>query len=274
MLAIVLLFGVMGMTGITLNVGTSVIASIAIGIAVEDAIRYLARLSDETRATEDQDLAITRTIASVGKPIIYASSALGLGFMVLTFSSFVPIQTFGFLTALTVITTLVNDLVLLPTLLGTTRIITLWDLLYLKLGRDPHKTIGLFEGLRPSQAKIVALMGDLRKFPRGQAIIHQGESGNEMFVLITGGAEVRLNVDGHSRVLRQVGRGDVFGEMGLVRHHNSIADVIATQDVELLAVNQRFLTRMQRRYPRIGAKIFLNIAKILSDRLEQESIRA
>lgn len=117
-------------------------------------------------------------------------------------------------------------------------------------------------------------MGDLRKFPRGQAIIHQGESGNEMFVLITGGAEVRLNVDGHSRVLRQVGRGDVFGEMGLVRHHNSIADVIATQDVELLAVNQRFLTRMQRRYPRIGAKIFLNIAKILSDRLEQESIRA
>jgi hypothetical protein len=30
---------------------------------------------------------------------------------------------------------------------------------------------------------------------------------------------------------------------------------------------------MQRRYPRIGAKIFLNIAKILSDRLEQESIR-
>ena len=215
-----------------------------------------------------------RTIASVGKPIIYASSALGLGFMVLTFSSFVPIQTFGFLTALTVITALVNDLVLLPALLGTTRIITLWDLLYLKLGKEPHKTIGLFEGLRPSQARIVALMGELKTFPRGQAIVRQGESGNEMFVLITGGAEVRLNVDGHSRVLRQVVRGDVFGEMGLVRHHNRMADVIATQDVEVLVVNQGFLTRMQRRYPRIGAKVFLNIAKILSDRLEHESVRA
>jgi uncharacterized protein len=272
-LAILILFGVIGWTGITLNLGTSVIASIAIGIAVEDAIRYLARLSDETRATDDQDEAIARTIATVGKPIIYASAALGLGFMVFLFSNFVPIQTFGFLTALTVITALVNDLVLLPALLGTTRIITLWDLLYLKLGKDPHKTIGLFEGLRPSQAKIVALMGELRTVPNGQPIIRQGESGHEMFVLIGGQAEVRVNLDGQSRVLRQVTRGDVFGEMGLIRHHNRMADVIATDDAEVLVVNERFLGRMQRRYPRIGAKIFLNIAKILSDRLEQESIR-
>jgi len=273
-LAILILFGVMGWLGITLNLGTSVIASIAIGIAVEDAIRYLARLSDETRATDDQDKAILRTIATVGKPIIYASTALGLGFMVFLFSNFVPIQTFGFLTALTVITALVNDLVLLPALLSTTRIITLWDLLYLKLGKDPHKTIGLFEGMRPSQAKIVALMGELKTFPKGQPIVRQGEAGNEMFVLIGGKAEVRVSVDGRSRVVRLVNRGDVFGEMGLLRHQKRMADIIATEDVEVLVVNERFLGRMQRRYPRIGAKIFLNIAKALSDRLEQESIRA
>ena len=272
-LAILILFGVMGWAGITLNLGTSIIASIAIGIAVEDAIRYLARLSDETRATDDQEKAIARTISTVGKPIIYASTALGLGFMVFLFSNFVPIQTFGFLTALTVLTALVNDLVLLPALLATTRIITLWDLLYLKLGKDPLKTIGLFEGLRASQAKIVALMGELKKFPLGQAIVRQGESGNEMFVLIGGKAEVRVSVNGRSRVVRQVNRGDVFGEMGLLRHQKRMADIIATEDVEVLVVNERFLGRMQRRYPRIGAKIFLNIAKILSDRLEQESIR-
>jgi predicted RND superfamily exporter protein len=272
-LAILILFGVMGWAGITLNLGTSVIASIAIGIAVEDAIRYLARLSDETRTTDDQDQAILRTITTVGKPIIYASTALGLGFMVFLFSNFVPIQTFGFLTALTVVTALVNDLVLLPALLATTRIITLWDLLYLKIGQDPHKTIGLFGGLRASQAKIVALMGELKKFPNGQTIVRQGESGNEMFVLIGGKAVVRVSDDGRSRVIRQVNRGDVFGEMGLLRHQKRMADIIATEDVEVLVLNERFLGRMQRRYPRIGAKIFLNIAKSLSDRLEDESIR-
>jgi len=272
-LAILVLFGVMGMTGITLNLGTSIIASIAIGIAVEDAIRYLARLSDEIRTTHDQEKAIFQTISTVGKPIIYASTALGLGFMVFLFSSFVPIQKFGFLTALTVAVAFVNDLVLLPALLATTRIITLWDLLYLKLGKDPDKTIGLFEGLRPAQAKIVTLMGELKLFPDGQAIVRQGELGNEMFVIIGGKAEVRVNVNGQSRVVRELSRGDVFGEMGLIRHHVRTADVVAAEDVEVLVVNERFLTRMQRRYPRIGAKIFLNVAKILSDRLEREIAR-
>ena len=272
-LAILLLFGVMGMTGITLNLGTSIIASIAIGIAVEDAIRYLARLSDEIRATHDQEKAIFQTISTVGKPIIYASTALGLGFLVFLFSNFVPIQKFGFLTALTMAAAFVNDLVLLPALLATTRIITLWDLLYLKLGKDPHKTIGLFEGLRPSQAKIVTLMGELKVFPREQAIVRQGDLGNEMFVLIGGKAEVRVSVNGQSRVVRELKRGDVFGEMGLIRRHERTADVIAAEDVEVLAVNERFLTLMQRRYPRIGAKIFLNIARVLSDRLEQETVQ-
>jgi uncharacterized protein len=273
LLAIMLLFGVMGMTGINLNLGTSIIASIAIGIAVEDAIRYLARLSDEIRTTHDQEKAIFQTISTVGKPIIYASVALGLGFMVFIFSNFVPIQKFGFLTALTVGVAFVNDLVLLPALLATTRIITLWDLLYLKLGKDPHKTIGLFEGLRPSQAKIVTLMGELKTFPGGQIIVRQGELGNEMFVIIGGRAKVRISVAGQSRVVRELNRGDVFGEMGLIRHHKRSADVIAAEDVEVLVVNDRFLARMQRRYPRIGAKVFLNIAKILSDRLEREIAR-
>ena len=273
LLAILVLFGAMGWTGVTLNLGTSIIASIAIGIAVEDAIRYLARLSAEIQVTHDQDLAIFQTVSTVGKPIIYASTALGLGFLTLLFSNFVPIQKFGILTAITIAAAFVNDLVLLPALLATTRIITLWDVLYLKLGKDPHKTIGLFEGLRPSQAKIVTLMGELKTFPHGQAIVRQGDLGNEMFVLIGGKADVRVNANGHSRFIRELTRGDVFGEMGLIRHHERSTDVIATEDVEVLAVNERFLTLMQRRYPRIGAKIFLNIAKILSDRLEQETSR-
>ena len=81
----------MGWTGVTLNLGTSIIASIAIGIAVEDAIRYLARLSAEIQATHDQERAIFQTVSTVGKPIIYASTALGLGFLMFLFSNFVPI---------------------------------------------------------------------------------------------------------------------------------------------------------------------------------------
>jgi predicted RND superfamily exporter protein/CRP-like cAMP-binding protein len=269
LLAILIFFGAMGWTGVSLNLGTSIIASIAIGIAVEDAIRYLARLSAEIRETHDQERAIFQTITTVGKPIIYASAALGLGFLTLLFSNFVPIQKFGLLTTITIAAAFVNDLVLLPALLATTRIITLWDLLYLKLGKDPHKTIGLFSGLRPSQAKIVTLMGELKTFPYGQAIIRKGDVGDEMYVMINGTADVFLISDTQRRRVRQMKRGDVFGEMGLIGRHERTADVIAAEDVEVMAVNERFLDRLQSRYPRIGAKIFLNLARIISARLQE-----
>jgi CRP-like cAMP-binding protein len=56
--------------------------------------------------------------------------------------------------------------------------------------------------------------------------------------------------------------------MSLIGRHERTADVIANEDVEVIAVDERFLDRMQRRYPRIGAKIFLNIAKTISARLQ------
>jgi hypothetical protein len=210
-----------------------------------------------------------QTFSVVGKPVFYTSLVLVLGFLTLCLSVFVPIQEFGLLSAVTIVVGLAGDIVLLPALLATTHIITLWDLLYLKLGRDPHKTIRLFDGLRPVQAKIVTLMGELKEFPKGQHIIRQGEMGNEMYVLINGAADVIMNSTDQPRWLGTLTRGDVFGEMGLIRRHERTADVIATEDVEVLAVNERFLTRIKRRYPRIATEIFFNISKILSDRLEE-----
>src|SRR5207247_874927 len=86
-------------------------------------------------------------------------------------------------------TSLGANLVLLPALLATTKIITLWDLLGVKLGDDPAQTIPLFAGLRPSQARIVVLMGELRHFQPGEAIVRRGERGDEMYVIIAGTIE-------------------------------------------------------------------------------------
>jgi CRP-like cAMP-binding protein len=57
--------------------------------------------------------------------------------------------------------------------------------------------------------------------------------------------------------------------MGLVRQNVRSADVVAVEPVELLAVNERFLQRIQFRYPRIASKVFLNLTRIVSDRLQR-----
>ena len=266
---ILVLFGLMGATGVILSVSTSIIASIALGLAVDDTIHIMHKLSGEVRTTADQEEALLDSLSTVGKPTFYVSLLFFLGFLTLCFSTFVPVQEFGFLSAVTILVGLASEVVLLPALLATTPIISLWNVLYLKLGKDPHKTIPLFNGLRPFQAKIVTLMGELKAFPRGEHIIREGEMGNEMYVMINGTADVVLNSSDHPRHLNKLERGDIFGEMGLIRHHERTADVVALEDVEVLAVNERFLTRIKRRYPRIASEIFFNISKILSDRLEQ-----
>jgi hypothetical protein len=266
---ILVFFGLMGASGAVLSLSTNIIAAIVLGIAVDDTIHLMTRLSAQVRATADREQAVLHTFSTVGKPVFYTSVILFLGFLTLCVSTFVPIREFGILAAVTMIVALGADVVLLPAILSTTRIITLWDLLYLKLGRDPHKMIPLFEGLRPLQAKIVTLMGELKTFTKDEAIVRQGEKGREMFVLLKGTADIYIDTQGKSRRIAGLQRGDVFGEMGLVRRHERSADVIATEDVEVLAVNERFLSRIKRRYPRIGAQIFFNVAKILSDRLEE-----
>jgi hypothetical protein len=201
-------------------------------------------------------------------PIAYTTVALFFGFLTFAFSSFVPIQTFGLLTGLTMATSLGANLVLLPALLATTKVITLWDLVGVKLGEDPARTIPLFLGLRPAQARIVVLMAELKHFSAGETIIRRGDLGNEMYVLLRGRTEVWAGGDGERRRVGEQRRGDVFGEMALVRHAERSADVCAVEDVEVLAVDERFLRRIQLRYPRIASKVFLNLTRILSDRLE------
>lgn len=265
---ILMFFGLMGVTGAVLSVGTNMIASIVLGLAVDDTIHIMSRLSSEARRTTDQHEALLESLCTVGKPTLYYSLLVVLGFLAFGLSTFVPVQEFGILSAVTVGFGVFAELALLPALLTTTPVITLWDLLYVKLGQDPHKTIPLFAGLRPLQAKIVTLMGELKSFTHGQPIVRQGEMGNEMYVLINGSADVLVNSTNGARQIATLERGDVFGEMGLLRHHERMADVVATEDVEVLAVNERFLTRIKRRYPRIAAEIFFNVSKILSDRLE------
>jgi len=90
-------------------------------------------------------------------------------------------------------------------------------------------------------------------------------------LVITGRADV-LTADGQS-VLATLTRGDVFGEMALLRSSLRVADVIAREPLEALVIDEAFLKRLRNRYPRVASRFFINIARILSDRLERANRR-
>jgi predicted RND superfamily exporter protein/CRP-like cAMP-binding protein len=262
----VVLFGLMGWWGISLNISTSMIAAIAIGIAIDDTIHLLSTFNEGLRITGSQDAAIVRAMASAGQSAFFISLALSAGFFIVCLSNFQPVMHFGLLSGVTMGVALVVELFLTPALVTTTKIITMWDLMFLKLGPEPHKQIPIFAGMRPLQAKLVVLMGQLRSVAAGTPITRRGELVPEAYVLLNGQANVYR--PGSDRSIRTLNRGDIVGEMGLVRRQPRSADVISAGDLEYLVLDERMLQRLRRRYPRIAATVFYNLTRILSDRLE------
>ncbi|MGD2269563.1 MAG: MMPL family transporter [Desulfobacterales bacterium] len=128
---IIINFGFMGWLGIRLSMITSLIASIAIGLAVDDAIHYLHRYNQEFKHDLNKDRALRDTIRKVGKPITFTTITIGIGFFILLFSHFKPTAIFGFLMVLTMLAALVGDLLILPALMLHVELVTAWDLLKL-----------------------------------------------------------------------------------------------------------------------------------------------
>ncbi|MCB1062865.1 MAG: MMPL family transporter [Verrucomicrobiae bacterium] len=106
---------VMGFTGIALSTGTAMIASVVIGIAVDDTIHYLAAYRRTVRHHRNE--AIRHTTRSTGFVLLSTTMALSAGFWVALFGSFQPTIYFAFLTGMTMWFALVCDLLVLPAFL-------------------------------------------------------------------------------------------------------------------------------------------------------------
>jgi predicted RND superfamily exporter protein len=113
-LPIVVILGFMGWAGIKLDVATIMIASIALGIAVDDTIHFLFRFKREQSASVEYGQPICSTLSSSGKAIIFTSLVTFCGFFVLCFSDFRPMIYFGLLTGITIVAALIGDLIVLP----------------------------------------------------------------------------------------------------------------------------------------------------------------
>jgi len=114
---IAITLGIMGWFGIPLDVATTMIASVTIGIAVDDTIHFVSWLRRNSGTTNDVAAAIVQTFADVGKPIVITTVLLSSGFFVLVFGSIVPTKIFGVLTAISMVFALIGDFFVLPALI-------------------------------------------------------------------------------------------------------------------------------------------------------------
>jgi len=126
---LVTVFGTMGWMGIELDMMTIFVASASIGLSVDDTIHYLHQFRTQiARGGPGLNVAhyLTRAYRTVARALISTSVILFFTFMVLTFSPFTPQRDFGILCAIAMVTALVGDLVLLPSIILTVPFIRRW----------------------------------------------------------------------------------------------------------------------------------------------------
>ncbi len=114
LLPIALVLGYMGWTQLPIDLNSLLVASIALGIAVDDTVHFLHHFRAAHRRTGDVESGIERAVHTAGRAMVITSIILVTGFLVFLFASTNASMRFGLLTAITIICALVVDMTILP----------------------------------------------------------------------------------------------------------------------------------------------------------------
>lgn len=110
-------FATMAVLGLPLDPATAMVASIALGIAVDNTAHVLETTRALGRAGHPRREAVALVLRRVGPAMLVASATAAVGFAALAASDFVPIAHFGLVSVAAIAAALVGDLILLPALL-------------------------------------------------------------------------------------------------------------------------------------------------------------
>jgi CRP-like cAMP-binding protein len=112
----------------------------------------------------------------------------------------------------------------------------------------------------------------LRKASAGEFLIKEGDIGEEMFIVFSGGVEIRKQTragDDYTVLKLNAEQNIFFGELALIDDDKRSATVIASEDSSFLVINKKDFLELGHRHPQIGLPITLSISKILSSRLRK-----
>ncbi len=258
-LPVAIFFGALGFFGIPLNPTTSLVACIALGIAVDDTTHYMVRFGGAARRFADEERAALDTLSRVLRPVTLTSIALVGGFLVLATSELRNQVQFGLLAAATLAAAWLIDVTLTPALTAGARIVNFWDVLRFDLGSEPHKEIQIFQGLNARQTRVFALMMDIREIRAGELLMRQGDTGvRDIYAVLEGELAVSREQQGETVPLYTAKRGDLVGTLS---HYTGTrtASVRAISAARLLRIEERDLAELLRRHPKIAAPIYKNL---------------
>jgi CRP/FNR family cyclic AMP-dependent transcriptional regulator len=130
-----------------------------------------------------------------------------------------------------------------------------------------------FDGLAQKELDILEKAGTIGRYSTGEYLIREGSPGTSFSLILSGSVEVRKNLtDKHSKAVTVLKECDFVGELGFFGAQSRSADVIALTDCETLEFEKEAFEKVTMSNPKLGVKVYRNIARILAGRLVNTDI--
>ena len=130
----------------------------------------------------------------------------------------------------------------------------------------------LFENFNLAEVRLMSHFMQVYRAEPGVEIIHEGEAGDFMMLLIEGRIEVfkqdRWNAP---RLIALITPGQSLGEMSMIDGEPRFATCIAADPCLLSVLSRESLARIILEQPILGAKVLMELVMMLSQRLRQTS---
>jgi serine/threonine protein phosphatase PrpC len=125
------------------------------------------------------------------------------------------------------------------------------------------RRIPLFRHLTYKEQMAVLSIGGTRSYPAGREVFLEGESGEDLFIIIRG----RVAIEKKGVAIAELKAGGHFGEMGLVEQAPRSATVRALDPTRVMVIARTDLMHLMKREPLLAVKMLWSFVQVLSDRL-------
>lgn len=141
----------------------------------------------------------------------------------------------------------------------------------------------IFDNLTSNQLELVAAICDSATYKRGDVLLRENESTDELYIIGRGGVEILMSpgfvgtqkedLDLEPVVLTELRQGQVFGEVALVDQGIRSATVRVSQDnTHLLSIQRERLMLLCNTYPDLGYKLMKNLAADLAFKIRNTDL--
>lgn len=117
--------------------------------------------------------------------------------------------------------------------------------------------------LTPNDWALLADKATKIAFRKGQTVVHHGKKSNAVYLLLRGKARVHIQAHG----IREIGPGEICGEMSFLEDVPASANVIAHEDVEAYRLDRSTLESLFELFPHLASRFYRSLATNLSHRL-------